>query len=161
MKVTAVRVYDVETIEAIMKRPDIWATIAEDGFDIKDYHPDPVNECWLLMVSDTNDIVGVYRYHSLNAVTVKIHANVLPEHRTQYSKDSGTAALDWLYNNAKGYNKVVAEIPVIYDNVKKFTCSFGFKVEGINRMSYLKNGAIVDQWYLGITREEIGALLDE
>ena len=144
-----------------MTRPDIWETVAEDGQQAKDFEPDLDSDCWLLMSDD--EVIGLYNFHAHNSVTVEIHAQVLPDHRKEYSQETGLAALRWIYDyefdGGKVYQKVIAQIPVIYENVKRFTCGFGFKVEGINRKSYLKGGVIVDQYLLGITRDEIAEVI--
>lgn len=106
-----------------------------------------------------NEVAALYNIHARNSVTAEIHAHVVPKHRKQYSKETGYHALRWIYENAPTYHKVVAQIPVIYENVRQFTIGFGFQDEGINRQSYLKDYQIVDQWMLGITRDEIGETL--
>ena len=148
------RTYDVEMIKEMITRDCIWSTIAEDGQVKEDYSPKVDAECWLEMKAD-DVLVGLYNLHSHNAITVQIHAHVLPEHRKKHSKATGIGSLRWIYDNAPVYKKVVAQIPFCYENVKNFTMSMGFKLEGINRLSYQKNGDIIDQWQLGITRDEI------
>ena len=156
--ISADRIFDTDLIKAVITRDDMWVTVAEDGQNKGDYLADVINECWI-MITDDDELVGLYNLHVHNSITIEIHAHILPEHRKKYSKDSGRVALEWIYLNSPEYKKVIAQIPVIYENVKKFTCGFGFKEEGINRMSYLKNSVIVDQWMLGITREEIEGYL--
>lgn len=145
------RVYDPEVIKSVLLRPEIVATIAEDGIDPTRFEPD-LRECWLGMYTD--ELVGLYRVHALNSVTVQIHAHVLPEHRKAHSLDTGRAALRWIHDHTP-YAKVVCEIPEVYPNVKDFAVKNGFRVEGLNRASYRKGGKVIDQWYLGITRDEI------
>ena len=147
------RTFDTELIKGIMSRADMWDTVAEDGQDPDDYAPDVNGECWLLLTVDDKPI-GAYCVHQRNAVTLEIHAQVLPEFRKEHSTESGTKVLKWILDNTE-CQKVIAQIPAIYPNVKRFTESFGFQVEGENRMSYLKNGELHNQWLLGITREEI------
>jgi RimJ/RimL family protein N-acetyltransferase len=159
--VIAERTFDKDVIASIMTTPDIWDTIAEDGSNIDDFSADCDGECWVLMTVD-NDVIGAYNLHPHNSVTLEIHAHVLPEYRNAYSGDTGTAILQWFLDNSPNkYEKIIAQIPVIYDNVKRFTCSFGFQEEGVNRLSYKKNGNIIDQWLLGITRTEIEDFLHE
>jgi L-amino acid N-acyltransferase YncA len=153
--VIAERTFDTGLVSSIMTTPEIWDTIAEDGRVVGDFVADCEGECWVLMRVDTN-IIGLYNLHPHNSVTLEIHAHVLPEYRAEHSKNTGLAILEWIIESAPDkYQKVIAQIPAIYENVKNFTCSFGFQEEGINRMSYRKNGEIVDQWMLGITRSEI------
>ncbi len=157
----AIRTYDEQIIKSILFCPEIFKTIAEDGFLKENFELDCIGDCWLLMSNDDKTI-GLYHLHPRNSVTLEIHAHVLPEHRKQHSKETGLAALQWILDYAPDhYQKVIAQIPVIYENVKKFTCSFGFVEEGLNRLSYIKNGEIVDQWLLGITRTEIEGIFNE
>lgn len=154
------RTYDTELIKSILLEPCLWDTIAEDGQVKDDFEPAVEDECWLLMTHDET-VIALYNYHTKNAITVEIHAHVLPEHRKKFSKATGAAALRWLITTNPQYQKVIAQIPHIYRNVMEFACSFGFIIEGINRLSYLKNGEIIDQWMLGITRKEIEAALND
>jgi len=148
----AERTYDPELVKSILTRPEIYETIAEEGSGA--FEPDMDRNVWLAML--VPEIVGIYQIERINGITAQIHANVLPEYRKRYSKDTGWAALGWVMDNLPEIHKLIAVIPVIYPNVRDFTCSFGFVEEGLNRQSYQKNGAIHDQWILGITRPEIG-----
>lgn len=150
----AERIQDPEVVKSVLLRPDIMATIAED--DPGELEPDMERNIWLGML--VPELIGVYQIERINGITAQLHANVLPEFRKEYSKASGWAALEWVVENLPAIHKLVAVIPVIYPNVRDFTCSFGFKQEGVNRESYLKHGQIHDQWILGITRPEIGVL---
>ena len=152
MKVT--RTYDAALITDLMTRDDIWATIAEDGQKKEEFEPNVLDECWLEMKAGET-LVGVYNLHTHNGITVQIHAHVLPEHRKKNSRATGIESLRWIYDNAPVYKKVIAEIPFCFENVKNFAESIGYQLEGVNRLSYLKNGVIVDQWRMGITRDEI------
>lgn len=159
VNVTAERTYDLDLIREIMFHPGIWETASEDGQEQSEFNPDIFRDCWLVILADGEEI-GVYKFNTHNSVTVEAHANILPEYRSQFGRASGVAALEWLYRNAPGYEKVIAQIPVIYKNVLRFTREFGFKDEGVCRKSYKKNGQIVDRIHLGITRDEIRRLLD-
>lgn len=152
--ITATRTFDADTIRAVLLAPEIYATIAEDGHE-RSLDPDLRDTLWLEM-RDEHELVAVYQLERINGITAQIHANVLKKHRKKYSRATGEAALQWVVENLPEINKIIAVVPVIYPNVKDFTCGFGFQVEGVNRQSYLKNGEIHDQWLLGITRAEIG-----
>lgn len=140
------RLYDVALCQEFVH--DLWDSVSEDGVE-QPYWPDVVNEYWIGIYED--GLSGIYRIHAINGVTWQIHAFMVE--RTN-AKESGKAILEWFYNMNIG-NKLIAEIPEIYPNVYHFTKNQGFKDEGVNRASFLKNGNIVDQKRLGITREEI------
>lgn len=152
------RTLDAELIKGIITRPDMWRTVAEDGVKVEGYAPDLARAAYL-SVSVGGAVVAIYQLMAINSVCLEIHAHVLPEYRSKYADKTGRAVLKWIYDTAPQYNKVVVFVPVLYKNVRLFTCRLGFKEEGLNRASYLKNGIIVDQWLLGITRAEIGELI--
>lgn len=153
MTVDATRTYDPLRVREFMTRPEIWATVAEDGQDPGDYVPDVRGEVWLVMQAE-GELIGLYHLRRINAVTLEIHAQVALEYRKRYSEATGKAALRWILDNTQ-IAKVIAWVPEIYPNVRDFTVSQGFQVEGANRKSYLKHEKLHDQTLLGITREEI------
>jgi RimJ/RimL family protein N-acetyltransferase len=153
----AARIYDADIIKGIMTMPAIWATIAEDGMSIEDYTPN-LDDCWLLMTNGEDEVTGLYRLHPHNSVTLEIHAQVIPEFREKHSFETGKAALIWFLREAPAnYQKVIAQIPTFYQNVIKFTRSFGFQLEGVNRLADRINGNLYDVVLLGMTRPEIEA----
>ena len=157
-RLIAKRTYNTELITAVMTMPEMWETVAEDGAIAEEYVPNVDDECWIEMLAD-GELVGIYRIHAHNSVCAEIHAQILPHCRKEYGKESGETVLQWFFDNAPWYQKLVAQIPVTYPNVINFTKGQGFKEEGVNRSSYIKNGALVDQVLLGITRSEIAERL--
>ena len=84
---------------------------------------------------------------------MQIHPMMPKSTRGKRAYNSAQEVLRWIFTTTK-YQKVVCEIPVIYRNVKLFAMKAGMKEEGLNRFSYLKNGKIIDQWHLGIAKQE-------
>ena len=152
--ITVQRTNDADIVRAVMTHPDMWATVAEDGHDPDDYTPDMTGACWLVM-RDGDTLIALYSLDQINAVTLEIHAQVLPKHRKEYSRATGKAALQWIVEHTD-CQKVIAWVPALYPNVRDFTVSQGFQIEGVSRKSYLKNGELHDLTLLGITREQIG-----
>jgi hypothetical protein len=143
------RCHDAKVVREFLMRPEMYETVAEDGFD--EFEPDMEGDCWLCLYLD--ELIAIYQVRQRNSVMVEIHANVLPEYRKDYSKQTGQMALRWLLDNTRAC-KVIAEVPVIYPNVRAFAEQFGFEVEGKLAESYSKGG-LVDMWILGATREQI------
>ena len=142
---------DSELIQSIVKLPELWETIAEDGVSLESWKPN-LNEGWLLS-SDDKGFVGIYNVHPTNGVTLQIHPMMPKSTRGKRAYESAQEVLRWIFTTTK-YQKVVCEIPVIYRHVKLFAMKAGMKEEGLNRFSYLKNGKIIDQWHLGIAKQE-------
>lgn len=130
----------------ILKHPDIIERISEDGVDIESWMPD-IDQAYYL--TDENNI-GLMIYHWINGITLECHVQVLPEHRG-LAHEFGRKALEWAWLNTKA-TKIVAQIPSIYPDVLRFAYKNGFSFEGTNRLSYLKNGHIFDQFYLGLIK---------
>lgn len=152
------RCYSPEAIGAIFTHPDIWVTIAEDNCTPDSFAPDFSTEIYMAVKVDEK-IIGFYAFAVKSGFELDIHAQILPEFRKKHALASGEKILKWFYNEApKRFLKLTAQVPFKYPNVKEFSTRLGLQVEGVNRSSYLKEGEIWDQWYLGITREEIGEL---
>jgi len=150
---------NVEEVDAILRDPELFSRIAEDG--IEDYvTPFDGNQRYMMLMKGDLPI-GVWNLYPINTVTLNIHCNILKEHR-EHGKEAGRLILDWFVNKCPAqYQKLNAEIPFTYPEVYHFTKKFGFQDEGINRLSISKNGLLVDQWRLGITRQEVSNLIQE
>ena len=134
---------------AIQVANSVFDEISEDG--VTEFLPDVINEYWVSITTD--QLIGIYRIHQLNAITYQIHALIMPEHRG-HAKESGRVILRWCLDNID-FAKLVAEIPEKYPNVYHFTKSMGFFDEGTNRLSFLKDKTVWNTHRLGQTREEV------
>lgn len=152
ISLTAVRTLDYGIAYSISSIPEIFDCITEDG--VEDYFPDVVNEFWILMVTESGEIAGAYLIHKVNAPTYEIHAFMIPEYRAVYGKLSSQVILKWCLEELD-FSKLVANIPQKYKNVYHFTKNVGFKDEGFNRSSFMKDGKLMGQYRLGITKDEI------
>lgn len=148
-----VRAEAVEEVEVIIKEPEIFERIAEDGHELNNYTIS-MDNCYMLMKYDDKTI-GVWCLYPANRSTLNIHCNILEEHR-HHGKESAKLILEWFVNECpEQYQKLNAEIPMIYPEVYHYTKHQGMRDEGINRLSIRKQGQLVDQWRLGITRDEV------
>lgn len=151
---------DVDAIKDVFTHPEIWATIAEDNQYPEDFEVDLTKELYMACLVN-GEIIGFYAFAVVNGIELDIHAQILPKFRKKYSLASGKAILDWFFHYApEKYQKLTAQIPFKYPNVKDFALRIGFQHEGVNRKSYKKDGVIYDQWHLGITRDEIGTIYE-
>jgi len=151
----------VKDIEAILKDPEIFKRVAEDGINIDDYQiPMDGHQCYLMIYLDQIPI-GVWLVYPTNSSSLNIHCHILKRYR-EHGKEAGMLILEWFANEAPDqYEKLNAEIPMIYPEVYHFTKKFSFQDEGINRASIKKCGKLVDQWRLGVTRTEVTNFLGE
>lgn len=144
------RCYDVDVVRAILTHPVIYECIAEDGTPPReDYIPSMIGCAYVIGIVET-DPIGLMVYHPINGVTWECHVQVLPEYRKTHADEFAQKALQWAWD--MGCQKLIAQIPVLYPNVKDFGIKHGFEIEGINRKSHLRHGQLHDQWYLGLAR---------
>jgi len=151
---------DMELVRAVMTEKDIWDRAAEDGVEQDDWFPgyDSMT-AWLLCVEDDN-IIGVILMHTDTSVSIKMHPYLRTEYR-QKGREMMRVFYEWVLENAQSQiNKISVTIPFNQAKVINFAKKVGFKKEGINRQSYLKDGKLIDMQNLGITPREVEVFLD-
>ena len=141
-----------------MLQQDIWNTFADDLSSKGEYKPDvSTKSAWLKVIID-DEVAGLVLLDNYNLTTLKLHPYMLKKYR-KYSRDLIKRVLGIFLKTPDFINKLVVEIPfnrrIVYNLAKRI----GFKDEGINRQSYLKDKTYYDQWNLGLTKKEIKGIL--
>lgn len=143
--------FDTDEILSVLKHPDILKTITEANCQNIDVD---VNQAAFIACDVDNELAAVFIFDKTGAVVFDIHAHVLPAKRPQ-SRDIAKAILKYFFDSFPQAEKLTALIPICYPNVIAFAELFGFKLEGINRLSYLHQDGLIDQLYLGATKAEV------
>lgn len=103
-----------------------------------------------------NKPMGLAQVSLQTSTVVGVHIHILKEHRGKHTKEVGQNVLRWIKDNAgQRIKKVNTKVPMIYKDVIRFAHSLGFKDEGIDRGSIMKNGQLTDRLNLGILIEDI------
>ena len=147
-KIYCDRIYDYRL--AIRTMDAMWSDIAEDGAE--QYKPDLIGEYWLGLYKD-GEYLGMYRIHQLTSVLWQGHAFMLPDKR-ECSFDAGMAIMDYVLDAIPSLQKMIIEIPECFPNVLGFGKKLGFKEQGYNSKSYIKNG-LVGVYQLGMERDDM------
>jgi RimJ/RimL family protein N-acetyltransferase len=145
------RTHDMALVALIMGHPAIWPHIHEDGIEA----PAPVDHegfNWMLATLDS-EIVGVFLVHAMTSVCYQMHTCILPEYWGKVSARAAQALLAWAFKETD-CQKMVTNVPGYNRAALRFAIAGGMQQEGINRASYMRNGALVDQIMLGITKQE-------
>jgi len=141
-----VRISD-EDAEEIIKHDAMWDYLTDDGSVAREDYKIP--EAWMNVVGYVDESPAAFVcIVPLNYVTADIHFGVHPDYRDM-SKELGTSILAWIWDNTEVL-KLVAQTHA--DTVRDFALQVGFEIEGINAMSFMKNGKLIDQVYLGVKR---------
>jgi len=136
-----------EDAEAIIKHPEMYADLIDDGSPDRDDFVIPPT--WTNVTAYfNNEPAGFACIAPLNYVTAEIHFGVLPEYRYR-AVSIGKKVIEWIWENT-AFQKVIAQTH--QDRVARFTVAVGFDVEGTNRRSFSKDGELIDQTYLGVQK---------
>ncbi len=143
---TVQRTLDVGYILKVLTNPEIFDAISEDGFNIKDFKIDVINDYWVEII-DGDIEVGVIQFKQMFNKCLDSHIHIFPEHRRKYSQDAGSKILEWVKENLNG-SLLYTAVPVFCKSVRQFLLSFDFNEIGILEKSWLKNGIQNDMWIL-------------
>lgn len=145
------RLWDVQVVFKILTEGTIWSDISEDGATVN--IPDVSRDLYL-GIWDGPTIVGMYKFNQLTSICWEVHTCIFKQYR-KLAPSTVSFVYGWLLNNIANLQKIVSRIPETQRHVLQFALKAGLKKEGFNRNSYLKNGKIIGQHLVGITREEM------
>lgn len=157
MEITVKRLFDKDEILSVIGNADILKTISEDGSTNLVIEPESVLFIGAYLDSELS---AVFIFDRISSATFDVHAHVLPAKR-HTSKDMGAAIFRHFFDIAPQAKKLIAIIPECYPNVMRYAALMGFQLEGINRASYVFGGQLINQAYLGATKDEVLNELDK
>ncbi len=146
------RIYDSNQVRAFVSAPDIWDKISQDGQNSDGFCMD--NRAGWLSYKVNDKVVAVFCFDECQGPQARFHPHVLEEYKLDHAYVSCREALEYAFD-VVGTKKIVAQVPFMYRSVYNFALKLGFREEGINRKSFLKNGKLWDQWHLGMVRGEL------
>lgn len=104
-------------------------------------------EC--LGIYQDGEIKGLFMLVPQNAVTAEIHTCLLLRGKEAFQ--AGQLLLDYLFSN---YQKAISYTPSTNKKALFYALRLGFKKEGVLTQSFLKNGELLDQTLVGLTKGE-------
>lgn len=141
--------------DVIVNDPEMFERSSDDYTEKIYWDSMPPGCSWLECVKDGDRIGLAYaRFDSNSAINVHIHIPKI--HRGRGTKAVGQEVLRWIVRNSPAsIHKINTKIPIIYQDVVRYAHSLGFRDEGIDRSSVMKNGELIDRICLGICFKEI------
>lgn len=104
-------------------------------------------EC--LGIYQNEEVKGLFMLVPQNAVTAEIHTCLLLRGKEAFQ--AGEILLDYLFSN---YQKAISYTPSTNKKALFYALRLGFKKEGVLTQSFLKNGELLDQTLVGLTKGE-------
>lgn len=151
-----VRTQNTALIRSIVCDPAVWAARAHDAApDPADWVPNTEPCIWLaLLDGEPRELRGMVLAMPESPLVFDMHIAILPQFwRSRDNVELGKAAITWMFSHTAAL-KCVAQVPADSPPVLRFAQRIGFKREGVNKASAIRNGQIIDQTYLGIQRGE-------
>ena len=151
----AIATRNVELIREVLTDARLWEVCHEDGAPGPDHFvPETEYSKWIALVDHQDNFRGFVLASPLSNTMADVHVMIRPEYWGWAGNvELGKLAVQWLWDNTT-YKKLVACIPVSDKQVFRYACRVGFKREGVNRASFLRNGELLDQYYMGLQRPE-------
>ena len=150
-------VEDIEDVHRILKHPDIWGVITDDGacskeeFDMTEVLK---NDKVYVLLPEENIL---FLFFPVNAITWDGHINALKDSRGEKARQATIDVMEYMFTKTP-CQKIIVYIAEIFSKVISHVIRCGFGQEGCLIGSYLKNGKIYNQHILGITKTEFHGL---
>lgn len=140
------RTFDLDVIHSVFKNKNLAKYLTDDFTEIEEY---PIHDMIYYLEARDTELIGLFMCVQMNSICLDAHVAMLQ--RGRKTKVAGNEAIEWIFKNT-GYEKINATIPMFNKLAIKYAKDIGFTEEGVNRGSFIRNGKIHDQLYLGIRR---------
>lgn len=147
---------DLEYVDFVMRHPSIYPHISDDlspkaeAFSAGALLASP--QIIFLKPFIEGFGAGVFLMHPWNSVTYEVHSCVLPGFRGKLAVTASRLAASWMFRNT-GCRKITTQIPARNRAAYALAHRAGFRTEGVNKKSFLKNGVLYDQALMGLSKD--------
>jgi RimJ/RimL family protein N-acetyltransferase len=147
----AVRTEDEELVASILTHPTVLPHVIDDGVCALKGFINPT--MFWITVYDEGELLGMFLSHPHNSVTYESHTCLLPNAYGARAVKAAHAYMEWMFKWT-GCQKLITNVPEYNKLALRFARKVGGVLEGCNRQSFLKDGVLMDQYVLGITKGE-------
>lgn len=152
MAVTSVVLTDAELIASTIRHPRIWPSVSDDGSPLpEDFMPIMSDSVIYLGMFESGAFHGLFMLHQHNAICWEVHTCLLPTARGN-AHCFAEKCVEWVFSET-ACRRLITNVPAGNALAIRLASSVGMIQFGINHASFLKNGAVLDQIMLGISKE--------
>ena len=145
------RTFDMAAISRIMKSPEVYEHISDDGSpSVDDYQPIDDERVIYIGIEHDEEIQGVFMCVPQNSVTLEVHT-CMTKPLFGRSVECASRAIEWVWQNT-GFQRIVTNVPTYNKLAAKLSVRAGMKKYGLNPHSFLKHGVLYDQTLFGISK---------
>lgn len=145
------RTHDMALVRQIVTHPAIWPHVHEDATP-DDWAPTDHEGFMWMLVTDEKPL-GVFLLHARGVACLEMHTCLLPETWGHRAAEAAQLLAGWVFHETD-CRKLITAVPAYNRAALRYAIAGGMQKEGVNRRSYLHGGEMVDQYMLGITKEE-------
>lgn len=148
------RIFNRELLMSVLGKPDLWKVMNEDGVGSpEEYRPSMGRLSAIALLGDEDALHGFLVGTHRTQTVMDVHVAIDPAFwGAKANVALGRAGCKELFDLHPRVHKLVAAIPVTDKQVLRYAQRVGFQREGINRASFLRNGELLDQTYVGLQR---------
>ena len=148
---------DVDYIMALLNEPDNWRYLADDNSPMptRDNVATAIDapQMYLLIPESDGYPMGLFFLMPQNSITYDLHSVIQKEFRGEPAITACRAMGAFMFGQTP-CQKIVTSSPANNVRAKYLAHKCGMVLEGVNRMSYLKDGALQDQYVFGVCKGE-------
>lgn len=149
------RVNNARLVESVLTEPALWEAVSEDDTGAPEDYRIDLDGMYAIALQrgEENELIGFMLGRHYTDTVVETHIAISPKYwGNDENVELGKKAC-MLLLEASGADKLVAAIPFPDKQVLRFAQRLGFQREGVNKKSFRRNGELLDQYYVGLTRE--------
>lgn len=126
---------------------ELYDRISDDYTDAENWQPD--KSIWIGYY-ENDECLALLSASDENAIVLNIHLHIPEKNRGKDSFKIGNGLVKFIEKHCdKRFVKINVKVPVIFKDSIRFSEKLGFLKEGVDRMSYIKNGKIIDRIMFG------------
>lgn len=143
---------DYALIREILTQPSIWPYISDDFSPAAaDYRPIESEAIWYVLAWDDLELLGLWMFHPHNGVCWEVHTALLPDAWGERARRAAVAMAEWIWEHTP-CRRIITNVPEDNRLAFRFAIAAGMEVYGKNEASFQKDGKLIDQICLGISR---------
>ena len=133
-------------INGVLSAPEVsrWSGDDLSPKQLKELRDDSI----YLVAEHEGHIVGSFSFRAVGSIELECHVS-FKKCAWGATLEAGMMAIDYILANTSA-RKLSAKIPEDNDRAVFYALRLGFKIEGISRASFLRNGMLINQVYLGL-----------
>lgn len=148
------RCFDYPLLSSIARHPSVYSRMADDYSPAPDQYSVPTGDHLIyLLASLDGDPGGFWCFVPQNRICYEVHTVLLPKLFGKPARIAAKMAADWMWGNTL-CRRIWTNVPVHNRLALRFAKAAGMTEFGTNVKSCQKNGRLVDQIMLGMSKPE-------